>query len=99
MLRFLSIEKYDETKRNKAFGGLGLRVLVAGYMCYLAYMIASGYTKGETTMQPWLVLLFCGIFTVGAAVFAVYAVKSFIGAMRSAEIKAQPSAEEEQDEA
>ena len=61
-------------------------VLVAGYVLYMAWMIASGFISGESTMSLWCVILFCTLFAGGAVFFIIYAVRSFIKALKAAEI-------------
>ena len=88
-------KKYDEKLKSKAYTGLALRVLVAGYVLYLAWMIASGSISGESTMPLWCVILFCTLFVAGAVFFVIYAVRSFIKAMKAAEISETSDTEEQ----
>lgn len=86
MFQAPSGKKYDEKLKSKAYTGLALRVLVAGYVLYMAWKIASGFISGESTMPLLCVILFCTLFAGGAVFFIIYAVRSFIKALKAAEI-------------
>ncbi|HNX64516.1 MAG TPA: hypothetical protein PKI60_04930 [Oscillospiraceae bacterium] len=95
MFQIPSGKKYYEKLKSKAYTGLALRVLVAGYVLYLAWMIASGSISGESTMPVWCVILFCTLFAVSAVFFIIYAIRSFIKALKAAEIRETSDTEEQ----
>lgn len=95
MLQLPLKKKYDENMRNKAFSKLALRVLVAGYIFYLAWMLIFGSDSGEKSMPVWCVTLFCVIFIISSITFAVYAVRSFIKSLKAAEVSESSDFEEQ----
>lgn len=95
MFQTHSEKKYNEKLKSKAYSGLVMRAIVAGYVLYLAWMIASGSNSGKSTMPVWCVILFCTLFTAGSFSFAVYAVRSFFKALRAAEISETSDLEEQ----
>ena len=93
MFGISSKKKYDENKRNKAFTGLTLRVVVAGYILYLAYMIVNG--SSESSMPLWTAVVICVVFVVCGLLFAAYSVRGFIKAIKDAEIIDEDSSDEQ----
>lgn len=88
-------KKYDENMRNKAFSKLALRVLVAGYIFYLAWMLMFGSDSGGKSMPVWCITLFSAIFVISSIAFAVYAVRSFFKSLKAAEISESSDFEEQ----
>jgi hypothetical protein len=95
MFQIPSGKKYDEQLKGKAYSRLVIRVIVAGYVLYLAWMIASGSADGKSTMPIWCVILFCSLFAVGAIFFIAYAIRSFFKALRTAEIGENSDSEDQ----
>ena len=79
-------KSYDPALQRKALTGLGLRVLVAGYLGYLAWKIFSGMLSGGP-IPVWGVWLICLGFAAVAAVFCVYAWRAYRKALKAAEIR------------
>ncbi len=50
---------YDTVMRGRAYTGLGLRVLVAGYMAYLAWKLMSSMLGGSGSIPEWGVYAIC----------------------------------------
>lgn len=79
-------KKYDEKLKSKAFMGLIMRIVVCGYVLYTVYMLAMGTASGKSSMPILCTVLFCGLFSLASLGFAVYSVKSFLKALKSAEL-------------
>ena len=79
-------KEYDLQKRNQAYTAMGLRVLVAGYLIYLAWNIFSGSVLEGSEIKPWIATLIALVFTAVAVWFIRYAWKGFKQAMRLAVI-------------
>ncbi|MDR1002791.1 MAG: hypothetical protein LBL82_05940 [Oscillospiraceae bacterium] len=80
-------KEYDFHLKNKAITGLGLRLAVAGYVCFMAYQIVSNALAGDTSMSVATAVTFAVIFSVAALGFAVYSVMAYQAALSRAEIK------------
>jgi TRAP-type C4-dicarboxylate transport system permease small subunit len=80
-------KEYDTAQRGRAWTGLALRVLVAGYLGYLVWKIVSGMRAGASPIPVWAFWLITAVFAVVAAGFCVYAVRTFLKALKAAEIK------------
>lgn len=90
-------KEYDAVMRGRAYTGLGLRVLVAGYMVYLAWKIVSNMSGGSGSLPEWGAYAISIVFTTVAAGFCVYAWKAFRKALKAAEITAVPETAGESD--
>lgn len=85
--------EYDRAMKSKAYTGLVLRIAVAGYLCYMAYMVLSGMLHGGSPVPVWAVWVICAIFAGVAVIFCVYAWISFRKALKSAELPSVPETE------
>lgn len=84
MLQLPYREKYDEAQCSKAFTSLALRIIVSGYVGYIAWKIVFNSLGGKSTIPLWCAILFGTVFFTCAAAFAVYAVISFAKSMKAA---------------
>ena len=84
-------KEYDTVMRGRACTRLGLRVLVAGYLVYLAWKLLTGMPGGS--IPEWGAYAICAVFTAAAAGFCVYALKAFKKALKAAEIDSEPETE------
>ena len=86
--------QYNEQMRSKASISAVLRSIVAFYLAYLGWTIARGSGGGDTTMQPWVGWLICGIFFAVGIGFGVYTLKRYQADLKVAKL---PGAEKDQD--
>ncbi len=98
MLKKQQKKVYDTVMRGRAYTGLVLRVLVAGYMVYLAWKLMSGMLGGSGSIPEWGVYAICIVFTAAAAGFCVFAYKAFKKALKAAEITTVPETISQADE-
>ena len=83
-------KEYDAALRTRALTSLFLRVAVAGYLCYMAYLVFSGMLKGSSPIPVWCVWAIVAVFAVVAVGFCVYAWKAFRKALTAAEVSPPP---------
>lgn len=88
--RVMNNSKYDQFKYSKAMRSGVLRVIVAVYICYLAFKIASAE---DTSMSNALCLIIGGVFMAAAIGFIVYSYKRFRADLEDAKLKEEVSAE------
>lgn len=88
--------KYDLEKRSKAYKSIGLRMIVAVYICYLAFKIASAE---DTSMSKTMCWIIGGVFLAAAIAFIIYSRKRFLIDLDSAKIKEDHAADDETVEA
>ncbi len=88
--------KFDMEKRSRAYKACGLRMIVALYMCYLAFKISSA---DDTSMSKTLCWIIGGIFMAAAIVFIIYSRKRFLIDLDAAKIKDDNTADDETIEA
>ena len=91
-------KEYETKAFNKAQTGLILRVLVSGYLVYLAWEIFSGMLSGESGIPDWGVWLICLVFVAVAVFSAVSAVKQFIRERKMAELAQNTESETDKDD-
>ena len=84
--------QYDAQKRSKANISAVLRFVVAFYLAYLGWTIARGAGGEDTTMQPWVGWLICGVFTLVAIGFAIYSLKRYQADLKAAELPDEEAA-------
>ena len=83
---------YHVVRKNKADTKALLRVLVCGYLLYLAWqLITSG--GSDSTFPPAVAWLTGGLSGAAAIGFGVYAIKEYKQALKAAELT--PEEEEE----
>ena len=80
----MNSSKYDQFKYSKAVRSGALRVIVAVYICYLAFKIASAE---DTSMSKTLCWVIGGAFTAAAIGFIVYSYKRFRADLEDAKLK------------
>lgn len=80
--------QYNQQKLNRAITSGGLRIVVAGYIIFIAINIING-TKNETSSIPsWAGALIGYVFIAASAGFIIYAVRSFLKALKGARLDA-----------
>ena len=85
--------KYNQQKFNRAVTSVSLRVVVAGYIIFVAVNVING-TKSETSTIPaWVGSLIGFIFIAAAAGFIIYSIFSFRNALRNARLDADETTE------
>ena len=87
--------RYNEQMRSKASISAVLRSIVAFYLAYLGWTIARGAGGEDTTMQPWVGWLICGVFCAVAIGFGVYALRRYQADLKAAELSGGSENEEE----
>ena len=88
--------KYDLEKRSKAYKSAGLRMIVAFYICYLAFKISSAE---DTSMSKTLCWIIGGVFLAAAIAIIIYSRKRFLIDLDAAKIKEDHSSDDETVEA
>lgn len=88
-------QKYNQQMMNRAITSGTLRVVVAGYIIFIAVNLING-TKSETSSIPaWAGTLIGFIFIAASAGFIIYAIRSFLKAMQNARLDAEEAPQEE----
>lgn len=89
-------QQYNQQKLNRAITSGVLRVIVAGYIIFIAVNVING-TKSETSSIPaWVGSLIGGLFIAASAGFIIYAVRSFLKALKNARLDAEEETEQEE---
>ena len=83
-------KEYDPGLMGRAISGLGLRVLVAAYMVYMAWKVLSGVLNGSSPIPEFIAWAIFLLFAAAALAFCVYAVKQFLLLLKSSEIPPVP---------
>ena len=90
--------QYNQQKLNRAITSGGLRIVVAGYIIFIAVNVING-TKSETSSIPaWAGALIGYVFIAASAGFIIYAVRSFLKALKGARLDADENKEPVQEE-
>jgi len=85
--------QYNQQKLNRAITSGGLRIVVAGYIIFIAINIING-TRNETSSIPaWAGALIGYVFIAASAGFIIYAVRSFLKALKGARLDADEETE------
>ncbi|WP_296691021.1 hypothetical protein [Ruminococcus sp.] len=92
----MNSSKYDQVKYSKALRFAALRFIVAVYICYLAFKIASA---DDTTMSKTLCWIIGGVFIAAAIGFGVYSYKRFHADLDDAKLKEEDTIEAVAEEA
>ena len=87
----MSRSGYDAEKLSKAATKAALRAIVAGYIGYLGYKIA---TEEDTSMKKATALIIGAFFIAAAAAVGVYTAYRFITDRKAARLAAEPAAED-----
>lgn len=90
-----SDKKYDLQRKARAGTSAGLRGLVAAYLIYLGWKIASGSLTGNSPIPEWAGVLVGGLFILVAVGFGVYIVRRYLRDLKAAEL---PEEQENQEE-
>jgi TRAP-type C4-dicarboxylate transport system permease small subunit len=88
----------DPVSAGRALTGFGLRVLVSGYLVYLAWGILSSALKGESTISLWVSWLIFAFFVGAAIAFCVFAWKQYRQLKKAAELPPETDSEKETDD-
>ena len=88
--------KFDMEKRSKAYKACGLRMIVALYICYLAFKISSAE---DTSMSKTMCWVIGGVFMAAAIAFIIYSRKRFLIDLDEAKLKDDNSVDDETVEA
>ena len=83
-------KEYDPGLMGRAISGLGLRVLVAAYIVYIAWKVLSGTLAGGSPIPDWGAWLIFLAFAAAAAAFCVYAWMQFRKILKGAEVSDVP---------
>ena len=86
--------KYNQQMLNKAITSLTLRIVVAGYIVFIAFNVIKGTRSESSTIPVWVGSLIGVLFIAAAAGFIIYAVKMFLKARRDARLDADEMPEE-----
>lgn len=87
--------KYNQQKLNRAITSVTLRIVVAGYIVFIAFNVISG-TRSETSSIPaWAGSLIGGVFIAAAAGFIIYSILTFRKALSNARLDAEEVPKEE----
>lgn len=86
-------KEYDLAMKNRAMTGFMLRVVVAGYIVYLAWKILTGMQSGTSPIPEWAVWLICSVMAAAALGFCVYSWITYQKAIKAAEINPVPEPE------
>ena len=79
-------KEYDPGLMGKAISGLGLRVLVAVYIVYMAWKVLSGVLNGSSPIPEWVAWTIFSVFAAAALAFCVYAIKQFLLHLKASEL-------------
>lgn len=79
-------KEYDPGLMGRAISGLGLRVLVAAYIVYMAWKVLSGVLNGSSPIPGGVAWAIFSVFAAAALVFCVYAIKQFLLHLKSSEL-------------
>jgi len=79
-----SKKEYDMAMLGKNLTGLSLRVVISGYIVYLAWKILSGSLDGTSPIPEWGSWLIFAAFTAAAVAFCAFAVRKYLDARKAA---------------
>ena len=88
--------KYHYLRKNRANTRAVLRALVALYLAWLGWKVASGALGGDSTVPPGAALLIGGGFILAALVFGLYIWKQYRADLKAAELTPEELAEDEE---
>ena len=78
-------KRYHAYRKSQADLRATLRAVVTAALLYFAWRLAH-YAGEDPTFPPILAYVMCGVFAVAAIAFGVYTVKSYLAALREAEL-------------
>ena len=90
----MSRSGYDAEKLSKAGTKAALRAIVAGYLGYLGYKIA---TEEDTSMKKTTALIIGAFFIVAAAAVGAYTVYRFLTDRKAARLAAETASEDSEE--
>ena len=76
--------KYNQQKLNRAITSVTLRVVVAGYIVFIAFNLISGTRSENSSIPAWVGSLIGGVFIAAAAGFIIYSILTFRKALKNA---------------
>ncbi len=79
-------KEYDMAILSKALTGLGLRVILAGYLIYLAWKVLKGTLAGGP-IPLWGGWLVFAVFACSGVVFCVFSVRQYLIARKEATLR------------
>ena len=86
--------QYNQQELNRAITSVTLRIVVAGYIIFIAINVING-TKSETSTIPsWVGTLIGFLFIAAAAGFILYSILTFLKAKQAARLDAEEVPEE-----
>lgn len=88
----------DPVLAGRALTALGFRVLVAGYLVYLAWKILTGVLAGGSPIPVWCGWLIFVVFVGGALSFCVFSWKQYRLLRKDAEYPPETDNTEETDD-
>ncbi len=91
-------KQLDPIPTGRALTGFVLRLLVSGYLVYLAWNILTGALKGESTIPLWASWLIFAFFVGAALTFCVIAWKQYRQLKKAAELPAETDSEKDTDD-
>ena len=90
--------KYNQQKVNRAITSVSLRVVVAGYIIFVAINVING-TKSETSSIPaWVGSLIGFVFIAASVGFIIYSILTFRKALQAARLDADENTEKAPEE-
>ena len=89
--------KYNQQKMNRAITSVVLRIIVAGYIIFIAVNVING-TKSETSTIPgWAGSLIGGLFIAASAGFIIYSIIMFRKALYNARLDVDEATERKEE--
>lgn len=79
-------KEYDMAMIGRGLTGLSLRIVVSGYIVYLAWKILGSSLDGSSPIPAWGSWLIFAVFAGAAVTFCVFAVKQFLNARKTAQL-------------
>jgi hypothetical protein len=91
---YMSRSGYDAEKLSKAETKAAMRAIVAGYLGYLGYKIA---TEENTSMKKAAALIIGAFFFIAAAAVGAYTVYCFLTDRKAARLAPEAAAEDSEE--
>lgn len=79
-------KEYDPVIMGKAISHMAMRVVVSGYLAYLAWKVLTEALNGGSPIPDWGAWLIFLAFVAAAAYFCVYSWRQYKKALKSSEI-------------
>ena len=81
-----SKKEYDMAMIGRGLTGLSLRIVVSGYIVYLAWNILTASHNGSSPIPDWASWLIFTVFVVAAVTFCLFAVRQFLNTRKAAQL-------------